>query len=72
MQGAKFTHPKPQLFERLMTCKMENWHSGAMVSSLYQSIQRIKGVNVDKSEILLGIVCVIVFACIGIMLAWRG
>jgi hypothetical protein len=26
----------------------------------------------DKSEILWGIVCVIVFAGIGVMLAWRG
>jgi hypothetical protein len=72
MQGVKFTHPMPQLFGRLMTCKMANLRSGAMVSSLYQSIQRIKGLNMDKNEILYGIVCVIVFACIGVMLAWRG
>jgi hypothetical protein len=26
----------------------------------------------DKTEILWGIVCVIVFAFIGVMLAWRG
>jgi len=26
----------------------------------------------DKSEILWGIVCVIVFAGIGVLLAWRG
>jgi hypothetical protein len=26
----------------------------------------------DKSEIFYGIVCVIVFAGIGVMLAWRG
>ena len=26
----------------------------------------------DKKEIIYGIVCVIVFACIGVMLAWRG
>lgn len=31
-----------------------------------------EGHNMDKSEILYGIVCVIVFACIGVMLAWRG
>jgi len=31
-----------------------------------------KGLNMDKSEILYGIVCVIVFALIGVMLAWRG
>jgi len=28
--------------------------------------------KIDKSEILWGIVCVIVFAGIGVMLAWRG
>jgi hypothetical protein len=26
----------------------------------------------DKSEIIYGIVCVIVFALIGVLLAWRG
>jgi hypothetical protein len=31
-----------------------------------------KGLNMDKSEILYGIVCIIVFAGIGVMLAWRG
>jgi len=31
-----------------------------------------KGLIMDKSEILWGIVCVIVFAGIGVMLAWRG
>jgi NhaP-type Na+/H+ or K+/H+ antiporter len=49
--------------ERLLT-KKKAMHCAALCLT--------KGLNMDKSEMLYGIVCVIVFAFIGVLLAWRG